>query len=528
MALVRVGDSRQWRSPDNLLGRESFSEKRLDIACSETKLIDYGSTPAGTFLSTPLELLRNLDLGNSVAEFDQRLSHYFVRTQLFLDVSSDRYDIVKGAKGAGKSAIYRALREPTQPTLDPQNTYVVPAFNESGAPIFKQIIEIEKNNESAFLGMWKVYIFVIASNFLCDKYKSEAQASLAEVISVLELNQLRSPEGSIANVWQRVRDFVKKAQFRYKKMGLDVKVEFGSTNKGIQEVEEKIESMLLLIDRFLNEKKKRMWILFDRLDESFASHPDVEVPALRGLCRAYLDLQSLSQIKLKLFFRHDLFRKIAQGGFVNLTHLEAKSVSIEWTPEDLHSLLCARLRQNDRLMSQLGVDKRTSDDTLFRKIFSEQVDAGDRRPTTWNWILTRIEDGNGIRAPRNLIDLINLAKEAQIAKDQRAVKQVKRRVMLLEPDSLKLALDRLSDKRVNDTLIAEMGDIAKVIARLRHGKAEHNVKSLAALLGVRGAELDKVIATLKEGGVLAQTGDTLKIPMLYRAGLNITQGKAFG
>ncbi len=478
-------------------------------------------------MDTPLDLLRNLDLGNSVAEFDQRLSHYFVKTQLFLDVASDKYDIVKGEKGAGKSAIYRVLREPAQPTLDAQNMHIVPAFNESGAPIFRRLVELDRKDERAFIGMWKVYILVIAANFLCDQYKGDARGTLAELISVLEMNGLRAPEGTVSALWQRMRDFLKKAEFQYKNKGISAKIEFGATPTGIQDVEEKIETLLSQIDAFLDGKGKKMWVLFDRLDESFAAHPDVEVPALRGLCRTYLDLQSLSRIKLKLFFRQDLFRKIAQGGFVNLTHLEAKSVSIEWTPDDLHSLLCARIRQNDSLMAQLGVDKRTSNDTLFGKIFPDQVDAGDRRPTTWNWILTRIEDGNGIRAPRNLIDLINLAKEAQIAKEQRAVKQPKRRSMLMEPESLKLALDRLSEKRVNDTLIAEMGEIAKVISQLKDGKAEHNTKSLGALFGKRGAELDRLITSLKEAGILTESGDTLKIPMLYRSGLNITQGKAF-
>ena len=78
-----------------------------------------------------------------------------------------------------------------------------------------------------------------------------------------------------------------------------------------------------VLDRAVETTGLTVWVLFDRLDEAFASAPQVEVPALRALMRTYLDLNSLNYVRLKLFIRKDLFHKILEGGFVNLTHINA-------------------------------------------------------------------------------------------------------------------------------------------------------------------------------------------------------------
>src|SRR5437867_4505919 len=55
------------------------------------------------------QLLRGVDLGNSVAESDHVLQFQEARveTSAFTDLLEDRVDLVPGAKGSGKSALYR-------------------------------------------------------------------------------------------------------------------------------------------------------------------------------------------------------------------------------------------------------------------------------------------------------------------------------------------------------------------------------------------------------------------------------------
>ena len=100
-----------------------------------------------------------------------------------------------------------------------------------------------------------------------------------------------------------------------------------------------------LLNRCLSEVDLQLWLVMDRLDEAFAGLPDAEVPALRALLRTFLDLQAWEVIRLKLFLRNDLFRRIIEGGFVNLTHINARKVEIRWDEESLQDLLERRLRE---------------------------------------------------------------------------------------------------------------------------------------------------------------------------------------
>jgi hypothetical protein len=197
--------------------------------------------------------------------------------------------------------------------------------------------------------------------------------------------------------------------------------------------------------------------------------------------------------------------------------------------EDLFDLLCRQLRENTAFVAALGLTPDATNDQLFYAVFPRQVDQGPRKPTTWNRMLSRIRDGIGVAPPRNLIDLVTKAQEAQMRKEARGATEYvpggDRGV--IESDALKRGLAALSKERVEDTLLAEAGDYAAQIERFRDGRAEHNDLSLAETLGVPVESVRGAAKPLVEIGFLEQTGETFKVPMLYRGGLSITQGKAF-
>lgn len=140
-------------------------------------------------------------------------------------------------------------------------------------------------------------------------------------------------------------------------------------------------------------------------------------------------------------------------------------------------------------------------------------------------MLSRVRDANGVKPPRNLIDLVLKAQEQQLKREERDPRIiVPGTEPLIMSDALKKGLQALSEERVQDTLLAEAGDHAQLVELFRNGKAEHNMESLAPLLG---ADSNNKIEFLKTLGFLEPVGNNYKIPMLYRGGLNITQGKAF-
>jgi hypothetical protein len=91
-----------------------------------------------------------------------------------------------------------------------------------------------------------------------------------------------------------------------------------------------------------------------------------------------------------------------------------------------------------------------------------------------------------------------------------------------------MALTQLSETRVTDTLLAEAKGEVPLIEKFRRSKAEHNQSSLARLLSVKKDSVIDKIRPLIHLGFLGEVGSNYKVPILYRSGLEITQGKAAG
>lgn len=191
------------------------------------------------------------------------------------------------------------------------------------------------------------------------------------------------------------------------------------------------------------------------------------------------------------------------------------------------NLLCRRVRDNEQVTRLLGA-KDLSDEALFYRLFPAKVDAATRKPTSWNWIMARIRDGNDIKPPRNLIDLAKMARDDQLKVEARSPRAFAGDEPCIGADSIRKALEKLSAQRVEDTLLAEAGaDTASMVQKFRRAKAEQNLESLSTVLGLQGDQLQQAIQQLKELGFLEEIKTSWKVPMLYRDGLQITQGKAF-
>jgi hypothetical protein len=488
------------------------------------------------------ELLQKLDIGNSVAEFDSALERYFVETALFRDFVAARYDIVSGDKGTGKTAIFRFVTEHRRDYGELRDIELLPAFNIGGQPVFYELTRSPVLTEGEYNSLWKAYILSVAGNYLIEMLGTEGK--LREVEEILDVSGLKVGDYRPETIFQRLKTTFK-AFLRPKEVEGSVSVLANGlpvmTGKVVPDYGEEVEGGAVIpydyalgrLEEALAELGLTIWVVFDRLDEAFQGAPEHEVPALRALLRVYLDLNHLERLRLKLFIRNDLFSRITTGGFVNLTHVNARRLRLSWSPDDLLDLLTRRVLDNPGVLEAVGLDDPStidSDEARLRlledRIFPDQVDAGMRKPKTWNWILTRIRDGQDVRPPRNLIDLVDFAREAQLREDERG-KAEWAGPPLIDRDAIKRGLSRLSAARLEDTLMAEYPHLQVYFDQFRGGKAEHNRDSLTELLGHVAPDLDEAIANLTTSGFLERTAATWKVPMLYRDGLEITQGKAF-
>lgn len=485
-------------------------------------------------MSSVRDLLSKLDLGRSVAEFDVDLQKYFVETNAFRQLISDKYDIIAGDKGTGKTAIFRILSDSQASYENLAGIQIIQAFNPQGNPIFQSLAEREALEEGDYILLWKSYILGVVGNYIISNDSRLAGSELDLMISALGLKTADvTPKGVFRKIMDSIPNFFRwesaEVDFTLSETGVPVvtpRVKFDAEkvdeNVGKRVV---VEDAFRLLNNVLAERDLKVWVALDRLDEAFQGYPDVEIRALRALLRTYLDLTEFDRIKLKLFLRRDLFRRVTSGGFVNLSHVNNKKLEIIWDEEDLLNLLCRRIRENSAFVEMLGASE-LNDNDLFARIFPDQVDPGERKPVTWTWIMGRIRDGNDVKPPRNLIDLVNFSQAAQARKEEREKRELCD-YPIIELESLRKGLSQLSETRVGDTLLAEAGTYSPLIEKFRESKAEHNVDTLSKILGVDSEQVRSFVKPLVEIGFLEEVGQTYKIPMIYRDGLEITQGKAF-
>jgi hypothetical protein len=489
-------------------------------------------------MPTMKELLAQLNIGNSVAEFDEALDRYFVETEAFRGLSANQADIVAGEKGTGKTALYRVFskRYTSDPAL--KKIELVSGFNPVGNPVFQRLAHMEPFSEGQYITVWKSYFLSLIGNWVLELYSSDLTSSMKQIDALLNRAGLRSQDDSAETVFSKIVSVLsrfarpKSAQmdFSFSEAGIPTvtpKIEFGGPEPTV-EVPDVIahEEGFSLLNRVLEEVELTVWVALDRLDEAFQGFPAVETAALRALFRTYLDLLAYPRIRLKLFVRNDVFRRVVQGGFVNLTHINARRLEIGWEEDDLLNLFAQRVRDSRQFVAMTGLGG-LSDKQIFDRIFPEQVVQGGGRPKTWNWMMSRIRDGNGIKPPRNLIDLIVEARQAQLRSEDRTPREYRQGVPIIDADSIRRAQRALSERRVQDTLFAEAPELSPMIEKFRDGKAEHSVSSLSELLGFSEQGVRAAIKPLLEIGFLEEVGSSFKVPMLYRDGLSITQGKAF-
>jgi hypothetical protein len=377
------------------------------------------------------ELLQQLVLGNAVAEYDDELERFFVETNTFNELLSGERDTIAGDKGTGKTAIFRILCRKYREYRQLENVEVLRAVNPRGDPTFQRLTyEGEPLSEGQYITVWKAYIISLVGNYILKIFEGQFGANMTALDEMLRRTGLHSADDSPNTIFNAVANLARRltqpesveGAVTLTPQGLPIisgRVEFG-TGIAVADAEKFIphDEALNLLERVLDEAGIDIWLAFDRLDEAFQGHPAVETPALRALFRTQLDLADLNHVWLKLFVRRDLFRRIIQGGFVNLTHINARKAEIVWDDADPVDLLGRRICDSAALLASLGLQGRSPEE-VFDVVFPPQVDVAERKPTTKNWMMSRIRDGNGIKPPRNLLDLVIKAREAEIRREER-------------------------------------------------------------------------------------------------------------
>jgi hypothetical protein len=378
-----------------------------------------------------LEVLRATSFGKRIAEEEEdELESYFVETEQWRSILHGDVDIIYGAKGAGKSAIYSFLLSRKDGLFD-QDIMLIGAENPRGAPVFKDLVTDPPAGEDEFRGLWKLYFLSLVANHLREYGISPSLS--ARVVLPLEETGLLSKELTLKGLLRSVLDYVRRA-IKAESLEGEIKIDSvtgmptGFAGKiTLQEPSPaqkdlgfvSADTLLQYANGALEAANYDVWLLLDRLDVAFAETGDLERNALRALFRVYLDLLAHRRISLKIFLRSDIWRRITEGGFREASHI-TRHVTISWTSQSLLNLIVRRALHNEVIRKIYSVDPddvlrdTAKQSELFYRIFPGQVDAGTRKPTTLDWLLSRTSDGSRLTAPREIIHLLSSARNNQL------------------------------------------------------------------------------------------------------------------
>lgn len=107
----------------------------------------------------------------------------------------------------------------------------------------------------------------------------------------------------------------------------------------LKEIKRKVSSLL-------DKNNMVLYVLLDRLDE-FVIKEDytIQKKLLEGLMACYRNFSSTSQIKIKPFFRTDIFNRLDLSG-LGTDKILSKAVHLKWESSDLRDLMARRLAHN--------------------------------------------------------------------------------------------------------------------------------------------------------------------------------------
>jgi hypothetical protein len=492
-----------------------------------------------------VDVLRGLSIGRRVAEEEaDELAAYFVETDHFRRILQGEVDIVFGPKGAGKSAIYASLQARAGDLFDRGVTLVAGELPR-GAPAFNDIVADPPTSEMEFVGMWKLYVLSLVNEVLEEYDVKSPDARL--VRDQLAAAGLVKAAGGLRGLVRRVRDYVHRLLEAQEvegglkidpttgmPVGITGKIVLGEPSMdmrigGIYSVDD----LLTSADQALNKVDTSLWVLFDRLDVAFAESRDLEANALRSLFRVYLDTLSLERVRLKIFLRTDIWKAVTERGFREASHV-TRAVTISWSDSALLNLLVRRLLNNPLLAEYTSADPATVrvDASQQRKWFDslvpEQIDSG-KNPKTFEWILGRVKDGGGVVAPREVIHVVDQARDRQLESLERG-ESAPDEGMVFTRAAFRDALPEVSRVRLEQTLYAEYPDLKPYLERLRDEKTNHSIESLANLWDVGVDEASSLAMRAAEIGFFEVRGDKSDpdywVPFLYRPALSMVQGTA--
>jgi hypothetical protein len=174
------------------------------------------------------------------------------------------------------------------------------------------------------------------------------------------------------------------------------------------------------------------------------------------------------RIRAKIFLRTDLYDRHATSGGADLAKLAAGRVDLSWSDRDLYAMLLKRIANasNELFEYVIGIKKSSIDwrkdpelgqvptlgsgqvaRPVLERMIGPYMGAGKKKGFVYRWLLDHVRDGRGRALPRPFVRLI-----AEAARIELSAPGALNRPRLLDPGSVRRALDRVSEEHVAHAL----------------------------------------------------------------------------
>ncbi|MUG98372.1 AAA family ATPase [Scytonema sp. UIC 10036] len=474
---------------------QSLLNDYLSVADAiDASLPDINSNLAATIVKNPRLILHELRFEAARAqdlEADS-IPNIFQRTEDFPQFLNNRTWLIRGAKGTGKSLLFRLFveqpekaRDLAQSDVDLSNVNFIPGHGEPR--LFGPILEstdLASFEQQVGENSWATFWLNYALLQLCHaKPDLRSHNDFDEQLVVLSA-QNNPTHASIVS-W-----LVKRTQ---------------SPQAGPKAIDE-----LRAIDNWLQAKNLRVWLLYDELDAGFGSGQQDYARrrrALEALLAWWLESgTALKRIVPKIFLREDIWEQL---NFTNKGHYIGRSLQLRWEEADLWRLVLRQALNSSNALShslerQLGVtvDRLNAIELeqLRRSLYplwGERMGRA-KKAYTYNWVRTRIADGQKNCFPRSLILLLKEAVKLEQGFSTEYSSEI-----ILRPKALIDAFPYVSEQRV-DEVRNEYPELEEYLNRLQTERSPIDASRLAKIWNVTDSELALHIKDMVDAGIFTE------------------------
>ncbi|TFD08747.1 hypothetical protein E3T35_15145 [Cryobacterium sp. TMT1-2-2] len=475
--------------------------------------------------------LQKLSFGKVDSESEIDLDKLFVRTRDFDKFAQDDIWLALGAKGTGKSALFELLTkyEPTARRLagTALDDVVIAAGTGFGdlSEVATGDIQTLRDADTNFDHdrLWRLYI-AIKAGLALDSSFTVPRGPLRDLLTALGERHDFRVGPLLRELWQLTLGAAPS----------EITVTAGGASVALRGGKRSLDVVTLLSDvnTSLQSRGKRLWLLFDKVDEIWPADRAERKRALEGLLTAAMQIRrTFPLIQPKILLRTDLW---AELDFTNKDHLTDKRIELNWNASQITTLLLKRAVASpevrsyveDRSPNLIGreVEELSPNDRerSLMTIFPVTVYPGQREALTIDWIVERVTDGRKTVLPRDAIVLANYSKSIELDRgdDQEGS-------TILSRDSVRAAFTKTSETRC-EAFLAEFPDLREHFRRLSGQQtSEYSKESLLHLMKGLNPSGDLLLERLFEIGIITPdtgrilTARSFEIPRLYRTGLGL-------